>query len=187
MDKALLRQALRARRQALATGEMARAAEQATGRLLAEPAWRQARTVALHLAVRGELPTVGLITAAWQEGKRVALPRMSGGRMELRLVTATTVLSPGAHGIPEPPADAELIDPTALDLVLAPGVAFDRLGGRLGQGGGDYDRLLSRLRPDCPTIGWCHDFQLVEAVPTEPHDRRVGLVITPEGRHPVAR
>lgn len=183
----MLRQALRARRQALATGEIARAAELATCHLLSEPGWRQARTVALHLAVRGELPTAALIAAAWKEGKRVALPRMSGGPMELRLATASTVLAPGAHRIPEPPEDAELIDPSELDLVLAPGVAFDRHGGRLGQGGGDYDRLLSRLRPDCLTIGWCHDFQLVDAVPTEPHDRRVGLLITPAGRHPVVR
>ncbi len=187
MDKILLRQALRARRQALAAGEIAQAAELATARLLSEPSWRMAQTIALHLAIRGELPTAALITAAWKEGKRVALPRMSGGRMEMCLATVTTVLVPGAHGIPEPPVEAEDIKPSELDLVLAPGVAFDRLGGRLGQGGGDYDRLLSQVRPDCFVVGWCHDFQLVDLVPSEPHDQRVGLVVTPTSRYLAAR
>lgn len=187
MDKILLRQALRARRQALTAGEIAQAAALATARLWSEPCWRLAQTMALHLAVRGELPTAALITAAWKEGKRVALPRMSGGRMEMRLATVATVLVPGAHGIPEPPVEAEIIKPSELDLVVVPGVAFDRRGGRLGQGGGDYDRLLSQLKPDCYVVGWCHDFQMVDAVPSEPHDQRVGLVVTPTSRHLAAR
>lgn len=187
MDKAALRQDLRARRQALTSGELTRAAERATGNLLDEPGWKAARTVALHIAVRGELPTAALLAAAWDGGKRVALPRMTAGGMELRLVSPGEALVAGPHGIPEPSADAPLVSPSELDLVLAPGVAFDRNGGRLGQGGGDYDRLMAALPPTCVTIGWCHALQLVDAVPTEPHDQRVRLVITPEGRHPAAR
>jgi len=187
MDKAALRQTLRARRQALTGAEIARAAEGATGILLREPVWGRARTVALHLAVRGELPTDAALAAAWEAGKRVALPRMTAGGMELRLVSAGEALVAGRHGIPEPAAEAPLVSPAELDLVLAPGVAFDRRGGRLGQGGGDYDRLLAALAPACATIGWCHAFQLVDRVPAEPHDQPVQLVITPEGRHPATR
>lgn len=187
MDKATLRQMLRERRQALAAGELAKAAGSATRHLLGQACWTHARTVALHVAIRGELPTAGALDAAWAAGKRVALPRMDAqGRMELRLVEARTPLRPGAHAIPEPPADAPRVEPEDLDLVLAPGVAFDRQGRRLGQGGGDYDRLLASVSPGCATIGWCHDFQLVENVPTEAHDRRVGLVITPGGVHAAA-
>lgn len=187
MDKASLRQALRTRRQALATGDLAESADRATRLLFADKSWREAHTVALHLAVRGELPTSAVLAAAWAEGKRVALPRMSAGRMELRLATRSTLLVRGTQNIPEPPADAAEINPTELDLVLTPGAAFDRSGGRLGQGGGDYDRLLAKVRPDCATIGWCHTFQLVDTVPTEPHDRRVTRIITPDGAYLAAR
>jgi len=184
MDKSSLRQTLRARRLALTSAENARAAEAAAEILLREPGWAKARTLALHIAVRGELPTTALITAAMDAGKRVALPRMAAGRMELRVARPGAALIAGPHGIPEPDADAPVIAPAELDLVLAPGVAFDRRGGRLGQGGGDYDRLIAALPADCLTVGWCHDFQLVDAVPTEPHDRAVQIVITPSGRHP---
>ncbi len=187
MDKATLRQTLRARRQALTSGDIALAAERATESLLRETTWNSARTVALHIAVRGELPTTAVLTAAWTAGKRVALPRMTASGMALHLVSQSTVLVTGQHGIPEPGADAPLVSPAELDLVLAPGIAFDRNGGRLGQGGGDYDRLIAALLPTCATIGWCHPFQLVNRVPTEPHDQRVQLVITPEGRHAAIR
>lgn len=187
MDKPALRQMLRERRQALAEGQLAAAAAEATRHLVGQACWAHARTVALHVAARGELPTAAVLAAAWAAGKRVALPRMdASGRMELRLAGPETQLRPGRHAIPEPPADAARMEPGELDLVLAPGLAFDRQGRRLGQGGGDYDRLLAAVSPGCATVGWCHDFQLVERVPTEPHDRRVALVITPTGAHAAA-
>ena len=182
MDKAALRQMLRARRQALGAPELAAAGGRAADVLLGHACWTRARTVALHVAVRGELPTAAVIAAARATGKRVALPRTGpDGRMELRLAGADTPMATGAHGIPEPSADAPVVTPAELDLVLAPGLAFDRDGWRLGQGGGDYDRLLAAVSPTCVAIGWCHAFQLVDRVPTEPHDRRVAWVITPEG------
>jgi len=68
------------------------------------------------------------------------------------------------------------IDPQVLDVVVVPGLAFTRDGRRLGQGGGHYDGLISRLGHHCLTIGVCYAEQLVEELPTETHDRTVGLV-----------
>lgn len=70
------------------------------------------------------------------------------------------------------------VDPGDLDVVVVPGVAFTVDGHRLGQGGGHYDRFLLRLRPDCLTIGVCYAEQLVDAVPLEPHDVAVDVVVT---------
>lgn len=181
MDKAALRQTLRERRRSLPPETLAAAGAQAAAHLAALDAWRHARTVALHVACRGELPTEAVLAAAHAAGKRVALPRMHAGRMELRLAEPGAPLVAGAHGIPEPAAACVAVDPSALDLVLAPGLAFDRAGRRLGQGGGDYDRLLAAVSPGCAVVGWCHAFQLVDRVPTEPHDRAVSWVVTPEG------
>lgn len=181
MDKAALRSQLRARRRALDAPALARAEAGAAAHLLAWDGWRSARAVALHAAVRGELPTSALLAAALGSGKRVALPGEADGVMTLRWVVDARDLIADARGIPSPAADAPTADLSDLDLVLAPGVAFDPAGGRLGQGGGDYDRLLAALPARVATVGWCHDFQVVAAVPMEAHDRRVGWLATPSG------
>ena len=73
-------------------------------------------------------------------------------------------------------------DPALVDVVVVPGVAFTRDGHRLGQGGGWYDRFLPQLRPACTTIGVCFREQVVDAVPVEPHDVAIDLVVTDAGR-----
>lgn len=181
MDKAALRSELRARRRALGPAELARAEAAAAAHLLGWDGWRAARAVALHAAVRGELPTAALLAAALGSGKRVALPAEGPDGMTLRWVAAAGALVPDARGIPAPAADAPAADLSDLDLVVAPGVAFDAAGGRLGQGGGDYDRLLAALPARVAAVGWCHEFQVIAAVPMEPHDRRVGWLATPAG------
>ena len=70
------------------------------------------------------------------------------------------------------------VDPASLDVVVVPGLAFTADGRRLGQGGGHYDRFLPRLRPACVTIGAAFAEQLVDDLPTEPHDIRLTLVVT---------
>lgn len=180
-DKGSLRAEMRARRRALPAPELARAEAEAAIHLLAWEGWRASRALALHCATRGELPTLALLVAARAAGKRLALPRSGPYGMELRWVADDDALAIGAHGIAEPPASAPLADPAALDLVLTPGLAFDRDGRRLGQGGGDYDRLLAALPARTAVVGWCHDFQIAATVPTEPHDRRVGWLATPSG------
>ena len=70
------------------------------------------------------------------------------------------------------------VDPTTLDVVVVPGLAFTIDGHRLGQGGGHFDRFLPRLGPDCLTIGVCSHEQLVGELPMAPHDVRVRLVVT---------
>jgi len=181
MDKAALRSAMRARRRALGEAALREAEARAAAALIAHETWRSARAVALHAATRGELPTDLLLAAALASGKRVALPRESAGGMGLRWIGGPGELVPGPRGIPEPPPQAPAVALADLDLVLAPGLAFDRQGNRLGQGGGDYDRLLAALGAGTATVGWCHDFQLVASVPTEAHDRAVGWLCSPSG------
>jgi 5-formyltetrahydrofolate cyclo-ligase len=78
------------------------------------------------------------------------------------------------HGIREP-QDPVLLPSEELTLVLVPGLAFDAAGGRLGRGGGFYDRFLTGV--SCPTVGVCHRCQIVPSVPADPHDRQVGCVV----------
>lgn len=87
-------------------------------------------------------------------------------------VFAPEVDGPDLHVVPGP------VDPSVLDLVVVPGLAFTDDGRRLGQGGGHYDRFLPRLRPDCRTVGAAYGEQLLDDLPTEPHDVRLDLVVT---------
>lgn len=70
------------------------------------------------------------------------------------------------------------LDPTVLDVAVVPGLAYTADGRRLGQGGGHFDRFLPRLRPDCVTVGVAFAEQLLDDLPTEPHDARVHHVVT---------
>jgi 5-formyltetrahydrofolate cyclo-ligase len=79
------------------------------------------------------------------------------------------------------PEDDPAPDPATIDVVIVPGTAFTAGGDRLGQGGGWYDRFLGRIRSDCLTIGVGFEAQLVEALPTEPHDVRLDAVVTERG------
>ena len=173
-----LRLALRSRRAGLKQQQQAEDSARVCARVLAHPAYASARVVMAYVAARGELDLRPVLEDALARGKVLALPLCVGpGEMQARRVTALSQLRPGRYGILAPDESCEWIDPTRIDLVLVPGVAFDRQGGRVGQGGGYYDRFLpltTALR-----VGICHDFALLERVPMRPHDQRVQEVITP--------
>lgn len=182
MDVATAKQALRARmRAALTALPPARRAlqeELVTAAIQDDPAWRNASTVLLYRSVGTELSTVGLANAAWRMGKRVAFPRQTPDGLQLHVVDAWSQFVPGRHGIPEPAAAAPPISPSDVALAIVPGVAFDPAGGRLGRGGGDYDRLLPRL-----AVAWgiAFDEQVIPEVPMEMHDQPVHRVVYARG------
>jgi len=145
-----------------------------------------------YVSFRREVDTWEIMFAALGEGRTLALPRVEpGGRLSLRAVRDPLhELVPGAFGIPEPAPSSPLLEPEAVDLVLVPGVAFDRRGYRLGYGGGYYDRLLADMRSPAVTArrsspavaaGLAYDFQIVDELPVGPHDQRVDLVLTERG------
>ena len=111
-------------------------------------------------------------------GKALALPLCTGpGRMQARRVTDLSRLRPGRYGIPEPGPDCPELAPETIDLILVPGVAFDPRCGRVGQGGGYYDRFLPLSR--ALRVGVCPEFALLDRVPVRAHDQRMDAVVTP--------
>ena len=125
---------------------------------------------------------------AIRTGREVLLPITDTERHELRVASVEDPardLRDGAYGILEPRDGLPLGDPSALDLILVPGRAFDPGGGRLGRGKGYYDGFLSRLRParaDGPyKLGVGFACQLVESVPMQVRDVRVDAAVTEKG------
>ena len=149
-------------------------------RFLALPQIESARTVLLYHGMDTEPDTVRLLSPLWDIGKQVCLPRcLPGNQMEARLVQRDSTLVRHPYGMLEPGPDCPLIPPDQIDLVLVPGLAFDRSGGRLGRGGGYYDRWLAGFSG--VTAALCRDGLLMESIPRLPHDLGVNLVVTETG------
>jgi len=180
--KKSLRSRLLARRRSMSPDEVRRQSLAIQDRVRNVPGWEAMRTVLVYLPFQNEADTWGLIHELWARGARVLAPRgrpVRPGEMDLYAFRSVQDLRPGAHAIPEPdPRSCPLVDPRGCDCVLVPGAGFDRLGFRLGFGGGYYDRLLPRLKPNTLIIGLAYDFQIVEHLPRELHDQPVRLVCT---------
>jgi 5-formyltetrahydrofolate cyclo-ligase len=176
--KAALRRRLRERR--AARDEEAR---EAAGEALARHAAAlQADTVAAFVAVRGEPPTLPLLGALRELGRRVLLPVLREDMdLEWAEFSSAEALRPARLGIPEPTGASLGLDAIrAAELVLAPALAVDGAGRRLGQGGGSYDRALERVA--APVVAIVFDDEVLdEPVPVEAHDRGVAGVLTPGG------
>jgi len=145
----------------------------------ANRAWREASTVCLF-AAHGTEPDVDLLWKhAAAPGKRICYPRVQGRDLELVAVSAPEALAVSKWNLREPARPAAGGVPLSeIDLVLVPGLAFTRDGGRLGRGGGFYDRLLGQPLLKARRIGVCFEVQIVQSVPLEGHDQRVDEVLT---------
>jgi len=148
-------------------------------------AWIEAREVLAYMAKGGEVDVTPLLAELWERGARVLLPRCrpaERGVMDLACPTGIHEVAPGAYGIPEPLPDAcPAVDSCAPDLVIVPGVAFDRTGNRLGMGGGYYDRMLASGELGKPLlVAPAFSFQLVSSVPSDSWDRPVDVIVTEE-------
>lgn len=182
--KEALRGSARAARRSLDGPARALAVEAIATRLAELPELLDARTVLIYAASPEEVDVSATAQLLRDRGTMTLYPRVQGSELELVEVSDPAELEAGHRGIAEPVGPA--IDPVVVDAVLVPGVAFDRRGGRLGQGGGHYDRLLPRLIP-AVSIGVAFACQIVPNVPRAAHDAMVDLVVTERSLQRIAR
>jgi 5-formyltetrahydrofolate cyclo-ligase len=182
-DKSALRAELRRLRRRLA-GETPAAAERAATRLPVEqlPAFE----VFSGYMPQGSELDPGPLMRRLKAWAKPALPAAFSWEEPLEFRLWGDVLEPDAFGIPAPPTEAEAVLP---DLVIAPLLAFDRAGGRLGQGAGHYDRAIANLRRAKPVfvLGLAYAGQEVAELPMEPHDQRLDAILTETEFIPVAK
>jgi 5-formyltetrahydrofolate cyclo-ligase len=157
-------------------------------KFISQPFYQQANTVMWYINCRSEVRTQAMILRELATSKTVVIPyctKNKQGQNSLGLwhLQSFDELVFGTWGILEPPRhrwgeSGKEIHPGQLDCILVPGVAFDRQGGRLGNGGGYYDRLLACVRPDTVLAAACYESQLFEQIVMEPHDVPMDYVIT---------
>jgi 5-formyltetrahydrofolate cyclo-ligase len=174
--KRALRRAAIERRDLLSAGERSAKSERIVDRVLGLPEVGAARTVMAFWSFGSEVQTAALIQRLHEAGKRVVLPRIVEGEIAAVTYAPGDPVAATSFGAMEP-VGAELVPAEDVDVVIVPGVAFDRRGGRVGYGGGFYDRLLSRA-PSAPAVAVAFDVQLVDGVPQGRNDSRVDVIVT---------
>lgn len=183
IDKQALREQAHANRRAQPNKE------ELSGRIceqfLALPEYQAARTVMFYVDVRTEVRTREFLPAALTYGKRLIVPYCVEGELELFHLEDMEELTVGMYRILEPKPELrglpeKSVDVAEVDLIMVPGVAFDRRGARMGHGKGYYDKLLEHARPDTPLVALAFECQLFDEIPTAAHDVFMDKIITEE-------
>ena len=154
-------------------------------KVTALPAYQAAQTVMYYVAMPSEVQTRDALVAALRSGKGVVVPYCVAGELALCRLESLDELEPGTWNIPEPNRRLRSLPEkqsqvTELDVIIVPGVAFDRRGGRIGHGKGYYDRLLARAEPKTRRIAVAYECQMFPEVPMSEHDIFMDTVVTEE-------
>lgn len=176
-DKPALRAAARV---VWSSADRAEASRAVTRRVLTLPEVRRARTVAAYVGGPGEIDTEALLAALRGAGLVVLLPVLEeDSSLTWRRFDPAEPFVAGRRGTVQPDGTSPAGEIGTADVVVVPGLAFDVRGGRLGRGGGSYDRALRDARADALVVALAPDEAVVPRVPMEPHDRAVDAIVTP--------
>ena len=152
-------------------------------RFMELPEYDAARTVMFYVDVRDEVRTRQALPAALATGKRIVVPYCVDGELELFWLEAMDELELGMYRILEPKNELrdvvpKRLQPGDLDLIMVPGVDFDKNGGRTGHGKGYYDKLLEHAKPETPLVALAFECQMFDEIPMDHHDIFMDKVVT---------
>lgn len=166
------------RRNALAAGEVTRRSKRVQEFLLNSKEFKSAKTIGAYYAFGSEVKTDLIIEQARSLGKKIALPSVEGDGLTFYELSSGKYLVKGRFGIMEPLPYGHV---EKIDLLMVPGIAFDKKGYRLGYGKGYYDKFLAKKK--MASIGLAYSFQLLESLPVDRHDEKLDAVATEDGVH----
>ncbi|MCI7260359.1 MAG: 5-formyltetrahydrofolate cyclo-ligase [Selenomonas sp.] len=178
-NKKALRASIKQKRRALSIEYRQQASRKMQAELTKLPCYQAAEYIMLYMAMQDEVQLDELIAMVLKDGKKAVIPLVTGaGLMEAVELSDMADLVPDKYGIKTVSEEKRrLIAPDKIDLIIVPGVAFDKAGHRLGMGGGFYDRFMLRASR-AVRAALAYDCQLLVAVPAEVHDLTVDYIIT---------
>ncbi|MBR4229632.1 MAG: 5-formyltetrahydrofolate cyclo-ligase [Bacteroidales bacterium] len=175
-NKTEIRQKIRDLKRAVPMDEKLRRSENILRHLEQSPLFKTSRVVLMYWSMADEVQTHKFVNR-WYQDKIVLLPCVDGNNLRLRQYSGPECMVSGPQfGIGEPTGQ-EWTDMEAIDLIVVPGVAFDRKNNRMGRGRGFYDRLL-KSTPKATKFGVAYDFQIFDEIPVEPHDVPMDFVVS---------
>jgi 5-formyltetrahydrofolate cyclo-ligase len=184
-----LRKKILARRDALSSKQQNEKSKKIIGSLLNLPEIQKASTIFVYVNFRSEVQTISFIKKCLLAGKRIAVPVTRVTEKKLHPIQITDPgkdLRPGYCNIPEPDEYLQqtmAIDPASIEVVIVPGSVFDKRGGRLGYGGGYYDRFLAQAAPQARRLAPAYALQVVDTLSLQPHDQPMDLLITEDNSY----
>lgn len=178
--KTQIRKEMKTRRAAMSKDEVLQKSGVAAEYFLKSEIYKKAETIMLYMPLENETDTTEIIKAALNDRKRVILPvtDIKTGIITPCFYESDTVLEKGGFSVIEP-KNAEIAEKSEIDVVVVPGIAFDKSGSRVGFGKGCYDMFLDGMT--AVKVGYCYEFQLCEKIPAEKYDIKMDYVVTEEG------
>ncbi|MCR6514760.1 5-formyltetrahydrofolate cyclo-ligase [Clostridium sp. LY3-2] len=146
--------------------------------LISLNSYKRAKKIFIYIGFGSEINTKSLIEIMLREGKEVFVPKVLEEEMIALKITSLNNLIESKFKILEPIGEKSDIDGEEFDLIIMPGVAFDRSGNRIGYGKGYYDKYLKDIKSDIKKIALAYELQLIEEIETEEHDLKVDSIIT---------
>lgn len=176
-EKKELRRQMLAQRQKLTEKEVTEKSGIICSRIKEHKVFSSSDNICLYMPVKNEVDVTLLFDEVWKKGKKIWLPRVGGeGQMQFFSYDQNTSLIMGKYNIREPDS-IQMLVPDGKTLVVMPGAVFSKNRNRIGYGGGFYDRYLEE-NTMCNTLAVCYDFQIVENLPAEAHDRKPKIIIS---------
>ena len=174
-DKKRVRELLAQKRRLLSKEDIAEQSSKVVAAVEQMPSFQSAKTVLIYYPTHNEVDLLSLIER-YKKEKTFLFPVVHRKTMTACPYEGNAKMHRGKFNIPEPTTEPYVGD---IDLILVPGVGFDKRGNRLGRGGGYYDKFITRLGRKTLLVGVGYDFQLVEEVPANRWDKRLDYVVTP--------
>ncbi|MBO4940780.1 MAG: 5-formyltetrahydrofolate cyclo-ligase [Clostridia bacterium] len=177
MTKAEIRKINKEKRKLMTEAEVKEKSLAIAKTFLDSEIYKNAKTIMVYMPIGNEVDTKEIIASALSDGKRIIVPVTDAKTGEITPceINENTAFEKGAFSVFEP-VEKVPADPPQIDVVLVPGIAFDKKGGRIGFGKGCYDRFLKKM--EAFKIGLCYDFQLCDEIEAESHDIKMDFVIT---------
>ncbi len=187
-QKKTIRKSIIDKRNNLSSDYISSSSEKITTALLNLDTFRNAKTIMCYVSFGTEVDTKGIIEECFKRGKSILIPIIMRNIDGTSFMEASEILNlkedltPGNMNILEPKESSIRIrDPKTIDLIVIPGLSFDKIGNRLGYGAGYYDYYLKRVRTDCYQVAITFSYQLVDQIPIEEHDIPIPHIITERG------
>lgn len=175
-----IRKVVKSKRAALTAAEREKLNNAVYEKAINSEEYKKANTIFAFVSYDTEVDTHSIIKKAIEDGKTVCVPKtisIEEGMLAIKLDSFDD-MAEGNYGILEPKFMTPKIDENLIDLAFIPGLAFDKRGGRVGYGGGFYDRFMNNMRKEAKKIGLAYSFQMLEEVPMEAHDLFIDGIIT---------
>lgn len=178
-DKKSIRDKILKIRDGLSIDERKKYDEEIYNKVIESKYYKEAKNIFIFVSYKTEVDTHKIIKTALDQGKTICVPKVISKKdgMYVAIINNFSDLKPGKYGILEPSEESVKVLEEDIDLVLVPGAVFDKEGGRIGYGGGFYDRFLVKLRKDVPKIALAYDIQIIDKVPMDELDVRIDGII----------